>query len=131
LNSLLQVDALCIDQSLNPSPEVLKEKMQQRGMMATIYGSATLTIVALTGKNSNAGLAGVSVPRPHQISETIDGHKLFTVPQYISVDRKVSNWSTRAWTLQEELLSLRLLQFTESQVEFNCSVDSFWEGEET
>lgn len=100
-------------------------------MMATIYGCATVTIVALTGTNSNAGLAGVSIPRPGQISETIDEYKLHTVPQYISVDREISGWSTRAWTLQEELLSLRLLQFTESQVDFTCLLGSFWEGLDT
>ncbi|KAH7087302.1 heterokaryon incompatibility protein-domain-containing protein [Paraphoma chrysanthemicola] len=86
----LWVDALCIDQSPNPSPEVLKEKIQQLGMMATIYGCATVTMVALTGTNANAGLAGVSVSRPHQIVETIEEHQVFTVPQYISAEREAS-----------------------------------------
>jgi hypothetical protein len=88
--------------------------------MATIYGCATLTIVALTGANSNAGLPGTSVSRPAQVTETIDGHALFTIPQYVSLDREMSGWSTRAWTMQEELLSHRMLQFTESQVDFSC-----------
>ncbi|KAH7393000.1 heterokaryon incompatibility protein-domain-containing protein [Pyrenochaeta sp. MPI-SDFR-AT-0127] len=127
----LWIDALCIDQSPNPSPKVLEEKMQQLGLMATIYGCATLTIVALTGKNSNAGLPGISVPRPSQVMETIDGHKLFTIPQYISLDKEMSEWSTRAWTLQEELLSRRLLLFTESQVDFSCLLGSVWEGMDT
>jgi hypothetical protein len=46
-------------------------------MMATIYGCATLTIVALTGANSNAGLSDISVSRPAQATETIDGEALF------------------------------------------------------
>jgi hypothetical protein len=97
-------------------------------MMATIYGCATLTIIALTGKNANAGLAGISVPRPVQIRETIDGHNFFTIPQELNVERSITNWSTRAWTLQEEILSMRILQFTESQVDFSCLMGSVWEG---
>jgi len=100
-------------------------------MMATIYGCATLTIVALTGRDSNAGLPGVSVPRPIQVKETIDGYTLFTIPQHIPSDRETSVWSTRAWTLQEELLSSRLLLFTGSEVYFNCGLRSAWEGMDT
>lgn len=102
--------------------------MQQLNMMATIYGCATLTIIALTGNSADAGLAGVSVPRPTQLKETIDGYRFFTIPQEILVERATATWSTRAWTLQEEVLSMRVLQFTESQVDFSCLMGSVWEG---
>jgi hypothetical protein len=74
---MFSVDALCIDQSPNPSPDVLENRIMQLNMMATIYGCATLTIVALTGANSNAGLSDISVSRPAQATETIDGEALF------------------------------------------------------
>lgn len=32
------------------------------------------------------------------------------------------------WTLQEEVLSMRILQFTESQVDFSCLMGSVSEG---
>lgn len=48
--------------------------VQQLNMMATIYGCATLTIIAMTDNSANAGPAGVSVPRPTQVKETIDGY---------------------------------------------------------
>jgi hypothetical protein len=102
--------------------------MQQLNMMATIYGCATLTIIALTGNSADAGLAGVSVPRPSQLKETIDGYRFFTIPQDILVERATATWSTQAWTLQEEVLSMRVLQFTESQVDFSCLMGSVWEG---
>ena len=97
-------------------------------MMATIYGCATLTIIAVTGNSANAGLAGVSVPRPTQVKETIDGYSFFTIPQELLVERTTTSWSTRAWTLQEEVLSMRVLQFTKSQVDFSCLMGSVWEG---
>lgn len=122
------MDALCIDQSLNPTPAQSAEKVQQLNMMATIYGCATLTIIALTGKNANAGLAGVSTRRPTQVREIIDGYRLFTIPQEISVERSTVQWSTRAWTLQEEVLSMRIIQFAENQVDFSCLMGSVWEG---
>ena len=93
-------------------------------MMATIYGCATLTIVALTGKDSNAGLPGISVPRPAQVRETVNGHKLFTISPDIESEIERSMWATRAWTVQEELLSRRMLHFTESQVGFSCLLGS-------
>jgi hypothetical protein len=102
--------------------------MQQLNMMATIYGCATLTIIALTGNSADAGLAGVSVPRPSQLKQTIDGYRFFTIPQDILVERATATWSTQAWTLQEEVLSMRVLQFTESQVDFSCLMGSVWEG---
>jgi hypothetical protein len=74
---MFSVDALCIDQSPNPSPDVLENRIMQLNMMATIYGCATLTIVTLTGANSNAGLSDISVSRPAQATETIDGEALF------------------------------------------------------
>lgn len=38
-----------------------------------------------------------------------------------------SRWMTRAWTYQEQLLSKRLLYFTETQVYFQCSCSVFCE----
>ncbi|KAF2655382.1 HET-domain-containing protein [Lophiostoma macrostomum CBS 122681] len=116
----LWVDALCIDQSPNPTPAQLKEKIEQLNMMSTIYGCATLTIVAVSGNNSNAGLPGVSSPRPMQVTETLNDRTIFTVPSEISIEIDASLWNTRAWTLQERWLSTRLLYFTENQVGFDC-----------
>ncbi|KAF2735816.1 HET-domain-containing protein [Polyplosphaeria fusca] len=123
----LWVDALCIDQSSNPTPAELQAKIEQLNMMATIYGCATVTIVALTGEDSNAGLSGVSLPRPVHMNEIVNGHRLFTIPPNIGSEIDRSKWSSRAWTLQEELISRRRLHFAESQVEFSCMLGSVWE----
>lgn len=46
-------------------------------------------------------------------------------------DTYTNNLPTILRTLQEELLSRRMLQFTESQVEFSCLLGSVWEGMDT
>ncbi|KAK4171391.1 heterokaryon incompatibility protein-domain-containing protein [Triangularia setosa] len=116
----LWVDALCIDQAPNPTPIQRAEKEKQLKIMDQIYSSATLTLVAVAGDSSNAGLPGVVRPRTRQVSETIAGHTFFTVPPTATTEINASNWSTRAWTLQEDLLSRRRLFFTSTQVEFGC-----------
>ncbi|KAK0654749.1 heterokaryon incompatibility protein-domain-containing protein [Cercophora newfieldiana] len=117
----LWVDALCIDQTPNPTPNQLAEKQQQLKMMDKIYSSASLTIIALSGTDSNAGLAGVSRPRMSQLQETVGEYTIFTVPPAQTSERAVSTWASRAWTLQEEVLSRRHLIFTDAQIEFQCS----------
>lgn len=119
----LWVDAMCIDQTPNPTPEQWAEKEKQLKMMDMIYSSATLTLIAMAGTNSNVGLPGVSPrnPRATQIKESIGGLTFFTVPPVVTAERAVSTWASRAWTLQEEVLSRRHLFFTSTQVEFQCS----------
>ncbi|KAJ5810869.1 hypothetical protein N7447_010385 [Penicillium robsamsonii] len=94
--------------------------MQQLNMMSTIYGCATVTIIALTGEHANAGLPGISFPRLTQVKESIEGYTFFTSPQDISLEIEVAPWSSRAWTMQERLLSRRSLTFTNSRVAFDC-----------
>ena len=64
------------------SAEQAADKQKQLGLMHLIYRCATITIVALAGNNSDAGLAGVSheLLRIPQSREAIHGYDLFTVP---------------------------------------------------
>jgi len=96
-------------------------------MMHIIYECARITIVALSGKNSNAGLPGValSFPRVRQSRETICGSIYFTVPRHAMIDQESSEWSARAWTLQEGIMSTRCLFLSEYQARFGCD-DSQW-----
>jgi hypothetical protein len=125
------VDALCIDQSPNPTESQMEEKRKQLDMMGTIYNCATVTLVAETGDHGDAGLSGISAPRLAQLKENIDGYVLFTVPQEHDLEVEDATWSRRAWTYQEELLSRRMLRFNESQVLFDCVINQFEEGMDT
>lgn len=111
----LWVDRYCIDQT-NP-----RVKMHQIRNMDVIYEQADVTIISL-GKNPSEGLPGVSTaPR------VLQGCVRFTSGSLRSSlncphneIRYNSKWWTRAWTLQEAVLSRRRLFFTESQAYFEC-----------
>ncbi len=115
----LWVDAICI-----PQEEGCPEKIQELRRMDTIYGSAALTIVDASGDSSNAGLAGVSRPRKYcqrrmKISRV---EVAVPFPDYTNILTDLSiTWNTRRWTLQETVLSKRLLLFTDYQAYWQCS----------
>ncbi|KAE8308092.1 heterokaryon incompatibility protein-domain-containing protein [Aspergillus transmontanensis] len=104
----LWVDQLCINQSDE------NEKMNQINQMDRIYASALCTLVALAGKDSNYGLPGVTRPRSwtHETVQ-IGDLTLATRAPSLATCIDCSTWSTRGWTLQEAMLSPRLLYFTE------------------
>ncbi|KAI1482432.1 HET-domain-containing protein [Daldinia eschscholtzii] len=121
----LWIDSICIDQA---DKAYLEQQIQ---LMDLIYQGATLTVVALTGKNANSGLARVR-PRVLPDSESsqwscsIGSVNLVTLPPILvkSLGEEISEsiWVTRGWTLQEALLSPRCLYFAENQAYFECNV---------
>ena len=111
----LWVDALCIQQD----SAVDREQFE---LMDRIYGAAYVTIVAAAGNDSWAGLAGF---RPdtrtiNQETELVAGMTLGSCQPWFVESMNTSRWTSRAWTLQENFLSRRLLIFTPQQVYFQC-----------
>jgi hypothetical protein len=114
----LWVDALCIVQD---DPALQKAQLAQMGL---IYSLAAFTIVAASGNNADAGLPGVragtrdvnqNIVRVGEkiLLEVVDGYGYYG-------GLKKSSWSTRAWTMQEKILSKKLLIFTDQQVYWSC-----------
>ena len=111
----LWIDKYCINQR-NDSI-----KMAQIETMNLIYMSADLTIIAAAGEDERYGLPGVGVGKQPLFSVEIGDHTIFHLPPEPSFNiSEISNWSKRAWTLQEELLSHRRLYFSEWQVFYMC-----------
>ena len=113
----LWIDLLCIDQN-NPA----KKKMQI-SQMNIIYSHAVFTIVALARSNVHRGLPGV---RPgsrstNHYSIEID-KRTFVVGTvwYHFYTIAGSTWNSRAWTLEEGMLSTRCLFFGPHEVLFDC-----------
>ncbi|MCJ1424050.1 hypothetical protein MMC29_001937, partial [Sticta canariensis] len=112
----LWVDSLCIIQD---DPD---DQAQQIAAMDLIYSSAVLTIAAASGDTADAHLAGMtSNPREfRQHIEKIQGINLANRPSSFgrAIDKSV--WNTRAWTLQERLLSPRVLFVGKQRCFFSC-----------
>lgn len=121
----LWVDSLCIMQDNS------ENKHDQIALMGVIYEEAILTIVAVSGKNADAGLPGVRSGSRNvlQYIEHIQGLVLvnsLTTPSWC-VDQSI--WNTRAWTYQEGKLSRRVIFFADEQISFKCDHVSCWEDE--
>ena len=118
----LWVDSLCIVQDSD------SDKHAQIEQMGAVYANSYLTIVA--AGNDQSGLAGISQPRAGLDSIRVGSLILVADPcscresdwfDYVA-------WSTRAWTLQEHILSHRKLIFTADQVYWWCPCASWRES---
>lgn len=126
----LWVDSLCIVQD---DPD---EKKRLIHGMDRVYENAILTVVALSGNNAAAGLAGI---RPRSSSRHNHGRQnLFHRAhgtRSIAIGRislreqiQYSHWNTRGWTYQEQLLSPRKLYFSCDEVFYECLCETRREG---
>ncbi|KAK0645458.1 heterokaryon incompatibility protein-domain-containing protein [Cercophora newfieldiana] len=118
----LWVDSLCL---LQDDPDDL-----QRGVnvMDQIYELAQLTIVAACGRDANSGLPGLRPgirEKQIQLVELQGAH----LGIYYDLDSLMqqSHYQTRAWTLQEYLLSRRRLCFVDNKVFFHCRCSEYSE----
>jgi hypothetical protein len=111
----LWVDQLCIVQD---DPGDVSRLISQ---MVTIYESASITIVAADGLDSNHGLGGLQggLPRekgPYHIV-TLTQSQQFLAYRQLSVPKK---YFSRCWTYQEWHFSKRLLVFIEGTIVWKC-----------
>ena len=113
----LWIDLLCIDQ-INPA-----KKKVQISQMNIIYSHAVFTIVALARSNVHRGLPGVRAGSrsTNHNKIGIDG-RTFVIGTvwYHFYTIAGSTWNSRAWTLEEGMLSTRCLFFGPHEVLFEC-----------
>lgn len=119
----LWIDALCIPQ------DSVDEKALEIARMAEIYENATLTIIASRASSvkegflSNRRPAGEADPK-HVFQLAYENHKHHGAEDQaiLMLDEldEPEPWDRRAWTLQEHLLSKRILQYGTRQTKWTC-----------
>lgn len=121
----LWVDSLCIiqkdpdrleDQARIHEPEFRHSQLDQMG---SIFGHASVVVVAAGGEDAGCGLAGISRSRDRrQIAQVVRPN--VNVLLAVQYGKSYGKWDTRAWTLQEKLMSKRMLVFDQNYVSFHC-----------
>jgi len=120
----LWVDALCI---LQGSDDFAKaDWARESSRMAEVYGNSFLTIAAASGTNIHSGIL---VKRPdlydlklQLVSESRPDLNcvIYLGPEHRFINAKDEPLYTRGWTLQERILSPRVLIFNRDQLEWEC-----------
>lgn len=125
------IDSLCIIQD-DP-----KDWQQEAANMAAIYESAELTIAATWGIDSRSGCFHDYI-QPFAINLRVEDVSDSAVDQGLECNLVIrllgQSWyhgddtlpsvtplSTRKWTLQEEVLSARIISFSENQMQWSCA----------
>lgn len=114
----LWVDSVCIDQENDD------EKMRNILRMSSIYKGAYASIVALSGSSMDAGLARIGEsmrPAQPQLLCSVNGERIVGLMPTLSQQIHNGVWGSRAWTLQEALLSPRCIYISDHQVYFECN----------
>lgn len=122
----LWVDSLCIVQNSK------QDKVQELARMRNIYRWATLTIAAAKAETVNDGFLSRAKPRyfldpfqiPFRYSGAKPGRAWFSVPEFYLP--RNDQWNSRAWTLEEQLLSSRLLIYSYDGFKWLCKT-ALWE----
>jgi hypothetical protein len=119
--AFLWVDALCIIQ------DSAEDKLKELPRMSDIYRKSALTIVAASALSANDGFLHPPEPptffvEPFQIKIKNDQDQLATlICGYRETYKTVADpINSRAWTLQERVLSRRLLIFSRIGVMWMC-----------
>lgn len=127
----LWIDCLCIIQDSQQDWE------EQSGKMVDIYSNASLTIAADAAENSEAGfLKGTREEARHHVCLLSSEYQIFARRRPSGLERNgvvsyhytesTKSWlADRGWTLQETILSPRVLHYTGGELSWQCA-SSLW-----
>jgi hypothetical protein len=111
------IDALCIIQ------DSAEDKMKEIANMANIYENATVTLIAASAAGADEGfLKPKPIPKIDlRIPYGLQGTLLLRDQRYVdAIDEAADPTETRAWCLQESLLSRRCLVYSSLYLYWCC-----------
>ncbi|PQE15015.1 heterokaryon incompatibility protein [Rutstroemia sp. NJR-2017a BVV2] len=122
----LWVDSLCIVQDDE------KSQSEELDKMASIYASASVTIVAAQGTHADFGLRGLQSCQARTLTQNITkinrDNSILKVPDVLEKLGSHSAWMKRGWTFQEHIFSHRLLIFNNESVYWECDHGVWYEN---
>ncbi|KAI1746502.1 heterokaryon incompatibility protein-domain-containing protein [Xylaria castorea] len=119
----LWVDSACIIQDSNDDRE------SEAVLMAEVYSNAYVTLCSVLAEHADAALI-----RPRNAwaypaeSCNLVGQQLSIASLPLNELKQLATYSTRAWTLQEEKLSPRILYWTPQRMYWSCATQGFTES---
>ncbi|OCL11597.1 HET-domain-containing protein, partial [Glonium stellatum] len=129
------IDAICIIQITEGQSEIGNEDFNREGLrMLDYYGNSSLTILAGSASDCSDGFFDAKRNGLHKKLLSIpfeytqhDGTKVGRIYAAIYPSNQVGPLESRAWTLQEDMLSPRLLVFGKDQMGYRCGMGEMWE----
>lgn len=135
------IDCLCIVQDSN------RDKRVEVAAMKQVYQNSFLTIAAADAESCHSGICNPrtnhDVHRTKIVWENTQSHSqnavylkvepglaLHDLPDFetLYAEHQSGLLSRRAWTLQERILSPRVLHYTDRQLVWECCSKTCWEG---
>jgi Heterokaryon incompatibility protein (HET) len=129
------IDAICIIQSMEGQSEIGNEDFNREGLrMQDYYGNSSLTILVGSASDCNHGFLEARRGRLQNALPSVpfeytrhDGIKAGHIYAELYSSYQVGPLEQRAWTLQEDILSPRLLIFGKDQMGYRCGIGEVWE----
>ena len=114
----LWIDSLCIIQHEDDKADWKREACR----METVYSHAYCTIAATAAVDSNAGFLQRDVKSDYVHVQNTSGEQFYISADIDDFDNDVgrAQLNTRAWVMQESVLSRRTIHFSANQIYWEC-----------